>query len=204
MSTTTQPAWADDRPARNRNPADLRPRSQQPPWPGQVAVDTGPGGPFAIFASVPDGWAALGLWLLLAHDQWHLTTVRQMIGTFAPWTENDAGAYTATVCQPLGITADTPVDPYNPIIRRAMMKAMAHVEDYKVQWSDDELDAGNTLVTALWPKFLAEYLAGQSASPRAAPTPVASPHTAEPSTESEADRLNDAVLAAAQQEDGTT
>ena len=204
MSTTTQPAWADDRPARNRNPADLRPRSQQPPWPGQVAVDTGPGGPFAIFASVPDGWAALGLWLLLAHDQWHLTTIRQMIGTFAPWTENNTGAYTATVCQPLGITADTPVDPYNPIIRRAMMKAMAHVEDYKVQWSDDELDAGNTLVTALWPKFLAEYLAGQSASPRAAPTPVASPHTAEPSTESEADRLNDAVLAAAQQEDGTT
>ena len=165
MSATT-PAWVHERPFRNWNPLDLRPRAQPPKWPGQTALDTAPGGPFAIFASIADGWAAGGLWLMMAHDLWGLVTPRKMITTFAPWTENNTDAYIATVCKPLGITGDTPVNPHDPMFRRAMLRAMAHVEDYKVVWEAAPLDSGNLLADARWTQFRADYLVGQAVSPR--------------------------------------
>ncbi len=186
--STTNPTWIHERPFRNFNPLDLRPRSHVPPWPGQVGLDTAPAGPFAIFASIPDGWCSGGLWLMMAHDLWGLTTVKAMIGTFAPWIENNTAAYTETVCKPLGITETTPVDPHDRVLRRALMKAMAHVEDYKVQWDDAALDQGNLLVDARWPAFRVAYLAGQAQTPRA-PAPTLPPHVAPYPHEMTADEL---------------
>lgn len=186
----SNPTWAHERPYRNLNPLDLRPRSAAPPWPGQVALDTLSGGPFAIFATIADGWAAGGLWLLLAHDEWGLNTVKKMVTTFAPWVENDTAAYTGTVCARLGITEDTVIDPHDVSVRRALSQAMAHVEDYKVVWDAGPLESGLLLTDAKWPAFLAAYRAGGG---HPASSPIA-PRAVESSADTSADALNGAEL----------
>ena len=166
MTTPADPRWAEERPYRNMNPMDLRPRNAQPPWPHTVALDNHPMGPFTIFDNEVSGWAAGGLWLLMAHDQWRLNTVETMIKTFAPWVENNVDAYVATVRKDLGIGPNAIVNPHDRATRKSLSHAMAHVEDYKIVWENEGLESGLDMTDALWPEFLEAYLAGQRATPR--------------------------------------
>jgi hypothetical protein len=157
----TQPSWMSQRPWRNCNPGDLRVRHQAPPWPGQVSIDDLPGGPFAIFASRSEGWAAIGLWLLLAHDEWGWTTVSRMIAAFAPPVENNTNAYIDLVCAKLRVTPETSVDVHDRVVREAMMRAIALAEaGARVIWPDAEVTSALTLTEARWPSFLAAYQHG--------------------------------------------
>ena len=143
--------WTFHRPWRNFNPGDLRPRISRPQWPGMTAIDHGSGGPFAIFPTRADGWAALGLWLLYAHDVMGLKTTTQKIRVFAPPSENDTADYASGVATKVGENAD----PHDPAVRIALCKAISHWEDYQAQWPEGELTAGMTLCDARWPGFLA-------------------------------------------------
>ena len=182
---TDAPEWIHHRPFRNFNPGDLRPRQRAPQWPGMTAIDHGAGGPFAIFASRPDGWAALGLWLLFAHDVMGLKTVTQKIHVFAPPSENDTADYAAGVAAKVGENAN----PHDPTVRKALCKAIAHWEDYQAQWPEAEIDSGMMLCDARWSSFLAAAQGGGVAPAPVAPTPV----------EVSADDLNAAELAKEQQ-----
>lgn len=162
------PDWVHHRPFRNFNPGDLRPRQRAPQWPGMTAVDHGNGGPFAIFSTRPDGWAALGLWLLFAHDVMGLKTVTEKIHVFAPPSENNTTDYAAGVAAQVGENAN----PHDLTVRKALCKAIAHWEDYQAQWPEAEIDAGMTLCDARWPGFLVAAQGGGVAPTPAAPPPA--------------------------------
>jgi hypothetical protein len=145
-----------DRPVRNLNPGDLRPRAGAPAWPGQDGLDTGAGGPFSIFVTVADGWAALGLWCLDARYLRGLKTALQMISVFAPPSENDTGSYAAGVELKMG-AGD--LDLSNAATLEALCKAIAHWEEAHPVWTQIEIEAGMRLCTASWPAYRAARLA---------------------------------------------
>jgi hypothetical protein len=186
MSATvvTKP-WMQERPWRDSNPGDLRVRHRPPPWPGQTAIDERGGGPFAIFGTRAEGWAALGLWLFLAHDEWQWTSISKMIGAFAPPTENNTSAYVDLVCNKLHTGPFDAINVHNRGVREAMMRAIALAEaGPRVDWPDAEVQAGLMLTEAHWPAFLAAYQRGNTMVTAAAKS----------STDNNADVLNAAQL----------
>lgn len=156
--------WMTQRPWRNSNPGDLRVRHMAPPWPGQGSIDDPEGtsgGPFAIFATRAEGWAALGLWLLLAHDEWGWQTVEKMIAAFAPPVENNTNAYINLVCGKLRCLPSTVVNPHDRVVRESLMRAIALAEaGPRVQWPDAEVTSALMLTEARWPAFLLAYQHG--------------------------------------------
>lgn len=173
--------WAHDRPVRNFNPGDLRPRSASPVWPGQDTIDHGVGGPFAIFVTVADGWAALGLWCLDARYLRGLKTAAAMIGVFAPPTENDTAAYTAGVTRRIG---EGELDLQHTPTLEALCRAIAHWEDSRAVWSDVDIAAGMRLCTARWPAYRASRLQSQPQQP------AAEVRTAEDLNQAELDKIH--------------
>lgn len=155
MSTPVAP-WMHDRPVRNRNPGDLRPRSGAPPWPGQEDIDAGPGGPFAIFLTAAEGWAALGLWCLDARYLRGLKSALQMISVFAPPSENETASYAAGVAERVG---QGDLDLSNAGTLEALCRAIAHWEEARPVWSDVEITSGMRLCNASWPAYRAARLA---------------------------------------------
>jgi hypothetical protein len=92
------------RAVRNQNPGNinageswegLMPRAQMTP---DQAAETR----FAVFESPKWGFRALGI-ILLNYVRLHgLTTVRQIIGRWAPSIENDTGSYVTAVARGVG------------------------------------------------------------------------------------------------------
>lgn len=165
--------WMHDRPIRNFSPGDLRPRTSAPPWPGQHGVDLAPGGPFAMFVTAPEGWAALGLWCLDARYLRGLRTAREMVAVFAPESENDTESYAASVAAKVGAGE---LDLGDTATLEALCRAIAHYEESHSVWTDVEIVSGMRLCVAHWPSYRAARLA-----------PVAEPP-------SEADALNQREL----------
>jgi hypothetical protein len=170
--------WLHDRPIRNDNPGDLRPRHGEPKWPGQDGIDGGRGGPFAMFITPADGWAALGLWCLDARYLRGMKTAAEMIAVFAPPSENNTEAYAAGVVARLG-TGD--LDLSDVSVLTALCRAIAHWEESHDVWTDEAITGGMTLCRARWPAY------------RAARTGAAAP-IAEPPAADGADALNQAEL----------
>jgi hypothetical protein len=167
---------------RNLNPGNLRPRHNPPPWPKQTGVDTGAGGPFAQFGTAADGWCALGLWLLYAHDVMGLVTTTQKISVFAPPDDdNNTTSYCAQVVARVGDDAD----PHDSQVRYQLALAIAHVES-NAQWPLDAIGAGINMSDVRWPAF--RFATSGHPPPGTTPTP-------EPTAISEADALNEAELA---------
>jgi hypothetical protein len=148
--------WLHDRPVRNLNPGDLRPRSGPPAWPGQDEVDGGPGGPFSVFLTASDGWAALGLWCLDARYLRGMKTARQMIDVFAPPTENDTAEYAAGVVARMG---SEDLDLANTATLQQLCTAIAHWEESHPAWPEVLITSGMQLCVARWPTFRAARLA---------------------------------------------
>jgi hypothetical protein len=150
-----------DRPVRNNSPGDLRPRTGHPPWPGQDGVDTAPGGPFAIFVTPVDGWAALGLWCLDARYLRGLHTAVQMVSVFAPPSENDTASYASGVAAKVG---DGALDLQVPSTLEALCRAIAHWEESHPVWTDEDVRSGVHLASLLWPAYRAARLGQQPAT----------------------------------------
>jgi hypothetical protein len=162
MTEPVQP-WMHDRPVRNLNPGDLRPRHAPPQWPGQDGIDGAAGGPFSIFLTAADGWAALGLWCLDARYLRGLTTAVQMVSVFAPPAENDTESYAAGVANKVGHDA---LDLSVPATLEALCRAIAHYEEWRPVWTNAEIASGMKLCVARWPSYRAARLGTQ---PPAAP-----------------------------------
>jgi hypothetical protein len=90
---------------RNHNPFNLRyvPEIQ---WDGQIGDD---GSGYAVFETDEKGCRAGGK-QLKTYASRGLTSVAQIISTFAPSNENDTAAYIADVSQRLGVDPNQPLD----------------------------------------------------------------------------------------------
>ena len=103
-------AAGDAVPRVRRNPGDIRYAQQvgaSRPDGSAGPVHPNVQEPIAVFTSNALGVASLyrQLWLQVAHGQ----TVRQIIGSWAPPTENNTSAYLQDVLNWTGLPADTPV-----------------------------------------------------------------------------------------------
>ena len=92
---------------RNNNPGNIRLTSDR--WRGQVLPS--PDRSFAVFKSPEWGYRALFVVLegyMLRHG---LRTIREIIGRYAPPSENATAAYIRSVCRATGRGPDDPLDP---------------------------------------------------------------------------------------------
>jgi hypothetical protein len=155
MVTPVAP-WHHDRAYRNRNPGNLRPRGNAPPWPGQAGVETGTDGHYAIFPTPADGWAALAIWCLDARYVRGLKTACAMITSFAPpGDDNPTSAYAEYVT---GCVGEGELDLTNQALLLTLVRSIAHWEDNKVQWTEVEIQSGMMLAQARWPAFMSERI----------------------------------------------
>lgn len=148
--------WMHDRPLRNNNPGDLRPRGQAPEWLGQDTPDTSEGGPVAVFITVAEGWAALGLWCLDARYLRGLKTAPQMIYDFAPSIAHEAPEYAAGVAARVG---SRELDLADGATLEALCRAIGDWHQDPPLWTDVEIVSGMRLCRTHWPAFRAARLA---------------------------------------------
>lgn len=111
---------------RNNNPGNLR---------GEYFGASGSNGGFATYPSMDAGWNAMEQQL----DRYRagkttgreLRTVNDIIGTWAPTSENDTGAYARRVASDLGVGVDDPL-PWTPEVKSRLMTSMATHEAGKL------------------------------------------------------------------------
>jgi hypothetical protein len=94
---------------RNNNPGNIRePAGDRTQWVGERATDDDPA--FEEFVSPVDGIRALAIVLRNYQRKHGLSTVEQIIGRWAPPSENDTAAYIAKACAAGGWTRTTVLD----------------------------------------------------------------------------------------------
>lgn len=91
---------------RNNNPGNIEYISDPArAWRGQVATD----GRFGVYDTIANGVRALGK-QLLKYDERGLSTVREIISTWAPGHENDTAAYVSAVAREIGVSPNERLD----------------------------------------------------------------------------------------------
>ena len=117
---------------RNNNPGNLRYLPPTRAWDGQTGDD---GSGYGVYASPAKGTRAAGKQLLKYYAE-GLNTVRAIIATWAPTTENNTAAYVKAVSEELNLS---PVQPFNvrerlPDVARAIFRhecGRAALDGYK-------------------------------------------------------------------------
>lgn len=106
---------------RNNNPGNLR---------------TGAGGSFGQYGTPQDGLNALASQLMLyytgrsqAAGYRKLTTLRGIISTYAPSSENNTSAYIADLARKLGVSPDAQLNLRNPAQLQALMRGIVQHEN---------------------------------------------------------------------------
>lgn len=89
---------------RNNNPGNLRVIARSP-WLGQVGGDAQG---YGVYESMERGARAAAK-QLLKYERSGLNTVRKIIATWAPASENDTASYVAQVAKALKVPADQPI-----------------------------------------------------------------------------------------------
>lgn len=106
---------------RNNNPLNLTYVAGQP---GVQGSD----GRFGRYGTPEEGIAAATRQLQM-YGQRGLTTPAQIIGRWAPPSENNTGAYVAAVAQRAGLDPNQPIDLADPVVVSRLVGAMAHHEN---------------------------------------------------------------------------
>lgn len=108
---------------RNNNPGNLRGKDA---WIGKTGTDAKG---FVTFKSPAAGLRAMAINMVNQQKKHGLETVRQIVGKYAPPSENDTGAYVARVSQALGVSPDQRISLRDPKVLSAMMDVMVHHEN---------------------------------------------------------------------------
>ncbi len=108
---------------RNANPGNLR--ASVPPWNGTIGTNGG----FVVFDSMVSGIRALAKQLLAYQDRRGYNTVRQVITTWAPDSENDTDAYIHAVCAVLDCEPDDEFDFHDESFLYWMVSAIGEHEN---------------------------------------------------------------------------
>jgi hypothetical protein len=118
---------------RNHNPGNLR-YVASIQWNGQVGDD---GTGYAVFDSDEHGVRALAHQLQTYAGR-GITSVAQIISTYAPSNENDTAAYIRDVSGTVGVDPNQPLDVYGLLVQ--LVGAIIHHENGVQPFSDDQLN----------------------------------------------------------------
>lgn len=134
---------------RNNNPGniDYNPRNQ---WVGQIGIEQGPNGRFAVFDKPENGIRALGKLLLnyRAKDgmpgvgRAGIDTPLEFISRWAPSNENDTLAYAQAFAKRLGVGVRDSIDIANPKVLRAGVLSIIFHENGQNPYTDAVIDEG--------------------------------------------------------------
>lgn len=126
---------SDPRGVRNNNPGNIRASST--PWEGQSGDD----GDYAKFASPEHGIRALGK-NLLSYNKQGYDSVEQIIGRWAPPSENDTGSYVNAVSKKLGVAPGDKLDLTNINTLTTLSKAIMQHENGQMNYTDQQIGSG--------------------------------------------------------------
>ncbi|HLI13462.1 MAG TPA: structural protein [Alphaproteobacteria bacterium] len=122
---------------RNNNPGNIRrpARGQAGDrWLGLAPAQDDPD--FLTFAAPYFGLRALAVILRNYHDRHDLYTLADIIGRWAPATENDTAAYLRDVAAHMGADANESLDLHDPGTLAALVKAIIHHENGVLPYDD--------------------------------------------------------------------
>lgn len=117
---------------RNNNPGNIR-RSPDA-WLGLAAEQTDP--KFFRFNAPLFGIRALAVILRNYQRKHGLKTIREVIGRWAPSSENDTEAYVTAVARATGLAADAALDLEDPATLAALVEAVIEHENGEQPYSD--------------------------------------------------------------------
>ncbi len=120
---------------RNNNPGNIRRNGD--PWQGlsdrQSDIE------FFTFKSAIYGIRALARLLINYQDKHNLRSIRQIIGRWAPTSENDTVAYVRAVASQTGFSSDEKLDMHSHADLKPLVKAIIHHENGQQPYSDAEI-----------------------------------------------------------------
>jgi hypothetical protein len=136
MPATTQPIIPGDRSLprgiRNNNPGNIEAGAFTQGLPGFQGSD----GRFARFETPEQGIVAADR-LLQSYAGRGLNTVAGIVNRWAPPSENNTGAYVASVARELGVQPDQPLDMASPDVRQKLIAAKIRVENGRQPYGED-------------------------------------------------------------------
>ncbi|MDD3181183.1 MAG: structural protein P5 [Alphaproteobacteria bacterium] len=121
---------------RNNNPGNLRRTDTQ--WQGLAETQTDTD--FFVFKSPIYGIRALARTLITYQVSHNLRTIRQIIGRWAPSTENDTVAYIKAVSDDAGFAPDVELDMHKYEHLKAIVRAIIHHENGAQPFTDAQID----------------------------------------------------------------
>jgi len=138
---------AQSRGIRNNNPGniDYVPANK---WRGQLPPNPALEKRFARFDTPENGIRALAKLLLTYQTKHGLKTVAQIIGRWAPATENNTNAYAEAVAKAMGVTSYANIDLRSPAMLRPMVAAIIQHENGYNPYIKGEIDEGVRLALA--------------------------------------------------------
>lgn len=135
---------------RNNNPGNIR-NSEANEWKGEVSKKEKLDNSFEEFRDMPHGIRAMMQLLINYQRKYTLLTVRDLVGKWAPRTENDTTTYVNRVCKELQMPSTCPIDLTDKGTLCALVDAMIFVENNKrVPMAD--IEAGYALFLKYSPK----------------------------------------------------
>ena len=129
---------------RNNNPGNIRvgdpwqgimPRSKMTPAQSMEKE-------FVVFESPKWGIRALARVLIMYQDKHNLSTIRQIIGRWAPTVENDTDAYVMAVARSMKVEPDAHLSMHSFEQVKPLVKAIIKHENGVQPYDDDMIDAG--------------------------------------------------------------
>lgn len=121
---------------RNFNPGNLNYAGQK-----GATLESGPNARFARFQTMQEGIAAL-VKQLQRYGARGLDTIEKIINTYAPSSENNAGAYINRLAKDLGIGASTKLNLNDPNTMAGLVKGIAAHEAGRSYLSDQQIWSG--------------------------------------------------------------
>ena len=121
---------------RNNNPGNLR--RTDDPWQGLAETQTD--AEFFVFQSPIYGIRALARTLIKYQDKHRLCTIRQIIGRWAPNTENDTVAYIKVVSDETGLAPDVVLDMHKYGHLKALVTAIIKHENGQQPYTGAQVD----------------------------------------------------------------
>lgn len=128
---------------RNNNPGNLRISSNA--WQGKIPASMNTDGAFEQFYNYAYGIRAMIKLLIHYMTVKKLVTIRDIISTYAPSSENDTNAYIRNVATATGFPPDWPLSPSPDTLRRLVI-AMSRVENGREAITTDQFNRAWSLV----------------------------------------------------------
>jgi hypothetical protein len=135
---------APPRGIRNNNPGNIDRTGDR--WLGMSLEQTDPR--FVNFIAPQYGIRAMARLLLRYADIHGCSTVRKLVGRWAPSVENDTSAYVQAVADDCKVSPDAVIEVRDPAILLPLIKAIIAHENGQQPYSDDVLLQGMHLVSA--------------------------------------------------------